>query len=128
MKTLVLMFLMLCVCGVTLAETDNLLSGAEEIALLDSIDNICGDTWCEGEYDFSFNQWDCSAKSLSCTLFFDMILYSYSEGERDVYELYPVTCSFQVNSKADLMDQHGEYSAWLYDELSQCISDYEGFL
>ena len=36
------------------------------------IDDICGDTWCEGDYDFRFRYLYCSRDAESCTLALQM--------------------------------------------------------
>jgi hypothetical protein len=39
----------------------NALSPAEEHTALQVIDNICGDTWCEGDNNFAFQKLTCTA-------------------------------------------------------------------
>lgn len=41
---------------------------AQERLVLDAIDDLCGDTWCEGDYAFEFRDFSCDAKRASCTL------------------------------------------------------------
>lgn len=43
----------------------NALSLAEQQTALQLIDNICGDTWCEGDNDFAFKKLDCRAPTAS---------------------------------------------------------------
>ena len=40
----------------------------QEAVVLDLIDDICGDTWCEGDFAFDFRRFECSPERQSCTL------------------------------------------------------------
>lgn len=40
----------------------------QEAVVLDLIDDICGDTWCEGDFAFDFRRFSCSRETRSCTL------------------------------------------------------------
>src|SRR6478609_9146948 len=46
----------------------NALSVAEAATALKLIDDICGDTWCSGDYDFGFRRLNCNRRAQSCTL------------------------------------------------------------
>jgi len=46
----------------------NALSVAEAATALKLIDDICGDTWCSGDYDFGFRRLTCSRAASTCTL------------------------------------------------------------
>ena len=46
----------------------NALTPAQAKTALKLIDDICGDTWCSGDYDFRFHRLTCSAPSATCTL------------------------------------------------------------
>jgi hypothetical protein len=48
------------------------LSRAEAAMVLDAIDDICGDTWCEGDHDFRFRRLRCEPRTSTCSLFFLM--------------------------------------------------------
>jgi len=51
----------------------NALTSAEESTALKLIDDICGDTWCSGDYDFRFDSLRCCASSESCTLTLELL-------------------------------------------------------
>ena len=36
--------------------------------MLDLVDDICGDTWCEGDYAFDFRRLRCEAAERTCAL------------------------------------------------------------
>ena len=46
----------------------NALSAAQAKTTLKLIDDICGDTWCDGDYDFGFRRLVCSKSAKTCTL------------------------------------------------------------
>ena len=50
----------------------NALSRAEERIVLKLVDDICGDTWCEGDYDFRFRRLFCDSNTATCLLMFQM--------------------------------------------------------
>jgi hypothetical protein len=55
--------------------------------LENEIDNICGDTWCEGDFNWSFNNFDCDFSVGHCTMDLTLIDYLYSE-DNDWLKLY----------------------------------------
>lgn len=46
----------------------NALSTRESQTVLKLIDDICGDTWCSGDYDFAFRRISCDKRSATCLL------------------------------------------------------------
>ena len=44
------------------------LTGAQQRTVLDLIDDVCGDTWCEGDARFDFRTFTCDRQQVSCTL------------------------------------------------------------
>ena len=56
------------------------LSPAEQRTVLDLVDAICGDTWCEGDHAFRFQRFSCDRRRASCTL--RLQLSSWSEEPR----------------------------------------------
>jgi hypothetical protein len=65
--------------------TANALTHAESRAALQLIDNICGDTWCEGDYDFAFRRLTCSQETGSCHLLFQIFPREGVPAERAMY-------------------------------------------
>ena len=43
------------------------------LVVLDAIDSICGDTWCEGDYNFRFESISCDDGAKTCKVGFAMI-------------------------------------------------------
>ena len=52
----------------------NALSRAEERIVLKLVDDVCGDTWCEGDHDFRFRHLFCDSNAATCSLMFQMAL------------------------------------------------------
>ena len=50
------------------AATPPPLTPRQEAVVLDLIDDICGDTWCEGDYAFDFRSFSCEPAERTCTL------------------------------------------------------------
>ena len=44
------------------------LSPRQEAVVLDLIDDVCGDTWCEGDHAFDFRRFTCDPLARACTL------------------------------------------------------------
>jgi hypothetical protein len=44
------------------------LTSAQERTVLRLIDDICADTWCEGDHALRFTRFSCSPRRASCTL------------------------------------------------------------
>lgn len=57
----------------------NALTAEQERVALKLIDDICGDTWCEGDYNFRFLELECQRSSRSCRLTFET--FPYGDGE-----------------------------------------------
>jgi hypothetical protein len=95
-------------------------SEAQLSEALTAIDNICGDTWCEGEYNFEFHTIECSDNR--CTV--DMTLFSETES-------FEGSCTVEnINSISDVIVVEERYkwvdlSESFYEELSECISNLE---
>ncbi len=48
--------------------TKNALTAAQQKTALKLIDDICGDTWCDGDYNFGFRLISCAKAAHTCTL------------------------------------------------------------
>ena len=54
------------------------LTASQERVVLGLIDDICGDTWCEGDYRFDFRDFGCAPAEGTCTL--RLRLSPYTDG------------------------------------------------
>jgi len=109
------------------------LDKAEQKTVLTAINNICGDTWCEGDYNFDFQSFACfaNADGTNCELNFVIIDTEYvkmpknSRSEARVKRMFPVSCEVgPFTKKSDFFTQRGQYTDVaqpLLDTLNECI-------
>ena len=105
----------------------NDLTQADSDWLVQEIDNICGDTWCEGDYNFSFNSLTCDFSLGECEMKFEVIDTLYDSDWNDVGEVRtPATCVIAAESRDVLVNTHwNTYSDYFYETMSECVSDAE---
>lgn len=103
----------------------NALSAAEERTTLKLIDDICGDTWCEGDNNFAFEKLTCRGKS--CTL---RLLIIPREDDPPTYSRSCTTRGFSGFSSLVQTAPNGYQSLQpaFYDALSACINRLEDAL
>jgi hypothetical protein len=103
------------------------LSARTRSAALRYLDELCADTWCEGDYSYRFTNVACNEQSASCTMTMKRTPY------KDKKKLVELQCTVFAEAPAsesrapqrkDLMDE-GRASAQLVDRLSQCIAFFE---
>jgi hypothetical protein len=101
-----------------------LLDAIEEEDVLKSIDNICGDTWCEGDSNWSFDALACDSES-GCVLDLTMKPYDFSEDQYLAPRAF--TCNFptlrEKSILAEVTERGTQYAPALYTAVSDCISD-----
>ena len=56
-----------------LKSAPNDLKPAQEKLILQLIDDVCGDSWCEGDHNFKFAKLKCSFTARACTITLDII-------------------------------------------------------
>jgi hypothetical protein len=109
---------------------DRMLTALEESEVLTEIDNICGDTWCEGDFDYSFDMLDCSKSTKSCRFEFAFVDRVWDDNDDDVLSerQHPAGCTFEgISSKDDVLRvRNGRitYTDALYDRVSECIDSH----
>lgn len=114
----------------------------EEKLALQQIDNICGDTWCEGDYDFGFDRLRCLKEQGVCLLEFRMIERSFSQDDREVvsetdtYQAaknpsekhHAVECQIAGITEFSQIVTDDRLNDEFYQTLTNCISDLESSL
>jgi hypothetical protein len=106
------------------------LSKRQEATALKLIDDICGDTWCEGDHNFRFDRLECrkgcagSAGSAgTCLLTFRVFSY---DTDIETGPTYVRSChTGEFSGFESLVSTQGSYQALqpaYYDALSECIS------
>ena len=111
----------------------NALSKRQEKTALKAIDDICGDTWCEGDHNFSFDKLDCQAgckgRPGSCKLTFRVFSY---DTDLETGPTSTRTCRTPGFSGFEsVVETYGDYHALVpqyYDALTECISQVEATL
>ena len=106
----------------------NDLSQAESELLVREIDNICGDTWCEGEFNFAFHELTCDFKLGECEFRFEVIDTLFDSDWNEVGEIRTAAgCYIAAASKELLFNEDmSSYSDYLYETMTECISEAEG--
>ncbi len=110
------------------AQTPSLLTEQEASQILRALDDLCGDTWCEGDNNFSFDALSCDPEK-GCSLDLTVKPYEYLG---QVLPPHPYTCVFPALIERSAIarldaDPSGElrvsYAETLRDALSTCISE-----
>jgi hypothetical protein len=133
MKNLILLTVL--IASVKCFGAGPILTNSESKILLGHIDSVCGDTWCEGDFDFHFKALSCFDDG-SCDLTLDFIYYDWSETElfADTPEKIikvQVNCTLTgFAGRDDIIYEDEEsktitYSDMLYDRITTCIDDNE---
>jgi hypothetical protein len=108
----------------------NALTPAQSKTALRLIDTICGDTWCDGDYDFGFRRLTCSKAGQTCTL----TLQAFPiEGVQSSQRSYWRSCKTPgFTGFASLVSTapsgYQSLTDGYYDVLSECISRVESHL
>lgn len=101
-----------------------ILSEIEQEDLLQSIDTICGDTWCEGDSNWSFDAIHCDSEK-GCVL--DLTMKPYDFEEDQILTARPFQCQLpEFTTKDSLVEMtiRGlQHTQELYDVLSDCINE-----
>jgi len=101
------------------------LTRAEGQVVLKLVDDICGDTWCEGDDNFRFRKIACSPRSHSCTLIFQMFPYD-TEPTLASLRSCRTTGFSGFDSLVDTSDAGFQsLASGYYEALSSCISSME---
>ncbi|MBC7540204.1 MAG: hypothetical protein H7281_15370 [Bacteriovorax sp.] len=62
--------LLVIVFATAMSFSNELFTQEERIIILNVIDNVCADSWCEGDYDYEFLDFVCNSNNESCDLVF----------------------------------------------------------
>jgi hypothetical protein len=110
-------------------------SGAEKVRK--AIDDICGDTWCEGDFQFKFNTVSFDKKSLQTTVNFTMTPYIDAQNVTDTETSaatvlntnYSVQCVIKGYADAALIvKSNGSLDETFYTSFSDCVNSLESAL
>ena len=102
------------------AKSNEFLSVAQKKSVLRSIDNVCADTWCSGDFNFRFNQIFCSTRTKSCRVVFQYFPHGEPAKTKNA------ACDIKgVNHYIHLIDtktRGRELIQRVYDQLNVCVS------
>lgn len=105
------------------AQAAPILSESEQDDLLQSIDNICGDTWCEGDSNWSFDAMRCDSEK-GCVL--DLTMKPYDFEEDQALSSRPFQCQLpgftDKSSLVEITSRGLQYTQALYEAVSDCIN------
>jgi hypothetical protein len=109
----------------------NALSPAEEQTTLTLIDDICGDTWCEGDNDFAFDRLMCrsgeASNGGSCTL--KLRIIPRDDGSRSYARSCTTEQFFGFDSLVETTQSGYQSLDWdYYLALTDCITKLEAEL
>lgn len=106
------------------------LTEAQADMVLEASDNICGDTWCEGDYDYSFNAFVCDSETKSCDLTFEYISYILDDETYDIIgeERAEFTCTIENLTSYDQMieirNSYEQLTHELYESVGECTDEF----
>ena len=95
-----------------------------EDQVLKIIDNTCGDTWCEGDFNFKFLELNLDPSNETATLIFNLV----DEWSKPIRLLRTSCVITNVRSFSDLTSSHQRnprLKDHIYDSLSDCIRSRE---
>ncbi|EQC47767.1 hypothetical protein M899_2134 [Bacteriovorax sp. BSW11_IV] len=103
------------------------LTRAQNNKILLEIDNICGDTWCEGDFNFNFPELTCDDVTATCTL--SVYLFDgYNDTDGDP-EYFMGKCEFTgITSYEQMIEQGPRWSHLnqeFYENITDCITELE---
>ena len=103
-------------------QVSNALSLAQSKTALKLIDDICGDTWCSGDYNFGFRLLRCDKAAHTCTLTFQVFPREGVVSEHSSYWRACKTPGFKGFSSLVKTSASGYQSLTddYYDALTEC--------
>jgi hypothetical protein len=118
-----LMTLGLVCFGISPAFADDLCRRDEKKVLF-AIDQICGDTWCEGDSNFQFRKIRCNFKLGSCALEFRTAPWKNSDDEEYDWSKSKTCVLRNVESLDSLIDTNRQVPVLRdgpYEQITTCI-------
>lgn len=111
------------------------LNPSQQDDVITAIDNICGDTWCEGDYDFNFESIECSTATHSCIVKFEVLSIVWDEdySQPEFTAKFNTKCVLpSIHSISDIiyLPSYDKYNDTIlnqdfYEALTDCITERE---
>lgn len=106
------------------AESEEIFSKPQNQKIVEAIDNICADSWCEGNYNYEFTSFSCDKSVHTCNLSFYFINTETEDGI-SVYSPLQI-CSFSnIMNLKQILTRTNSLNDNFYSELDMCISALE---
>lgn len=105
------------------ADTISSLTVDQAKNVLHVIDNTCGDTWCDGDYDFAFKKIVCQPARNSCTL---TTLVTYPAFSDQTPHYFWRSCRMIGVSHYDDLVAGYDLTPGFFDLMGACIQKIEG--
>ncbi len=94
-----------------------------------AIDDACGDSWCEGDYNFTFNQVVLKPQTATTDVHFTLSYQIPTEGiteEALKEQSFDLTCTIEGYGQAQEIMSHPYSLNWdFYKKLDACIEAHE---
>jgi hypothetical protein len=114
------------------AQSDGLaesaLTAAQAKTTLRLIDSICGDTWCDGDYDFGFRRLSCSKAAHTCTLTLQAFPVDGASSSQSYWRSCKTPGFTGFASLVTTLNGYQSLNDEYYELLSECISQVESNL
>lgn len=111
--------------------TKNALTQKQQKTTLKLVDDICGDSWCEGDYNFGFRLISCAKSAHTCTLTLQIFPREGAPGsEKKSYWRSCKTSGFTSFASLVTTASNGYQSLNddYYDALTECVQRIEANL
>ncbi|MDQ3235620.1 MAG: hypothetical protein M3Q07_27740 [Pseudobdellovibrionaceae bacterium] len=104
-----------------------LASNSDAPTILKAIDSICGDTWCEGDFSFHFQNVVLDTSTNSTTVIFTIGINDPIDSTQILPTQFQASCTVTGYSTfATIMQSNRSLSQDFYNRLTECIQDLEG--
>jgi hypothetical protein len=91
--------------------------------VIETIDNTCADSWCEGDYNFEFTEFSCIKTNHVCELKFYFINTYNKIEKKSQLQLCHFANIFEIEQ---IIDKSQELNNHFYELLDACISERAG--
>ena len=120
-------FIVIAALLVSISPVQAQLVGEQVTTLLKEIDNHCGDTWCEGEFDFDFKYYEQTDKELIIS--FHVLVWA---SDLESFTGYPRECRFEGRYQFNDLLEKNEYfinrhrlTLSFSEKMNECIREIE---
>ena len=130
-KTLLFAFALMITFGGIHAQAKDILNEKQKDTTLELLNNLCGDTWCEGDFEYEFDQIDCSKHKKNCKIELNVLIYgefcySNKPNEIKLYKKISWLCRIpSLNKVSDILVREKKKEVYLnqrfIDKADQCI-------